>query len=166
MPASRLIAAALLALSAGCRAAAQQPAGVESAAAEAAPADSHERTSAAVAASSGATAPPATGGTCGGLRADSLALPVPGGTCDENACAAAGGVCTFGGFACPKVCARRTHDSGKPCQGSADCEAGCFGLGYVPAGTRAQGTCATSYVNRGCKNPVENGLARGTMCAE
>jgi hypothetical protein len=148
---SLLIAAALLALSSGCRAAAQEPAGAGSATA--------------VAASAEASAPAAPAGACN-VGADSLALPASGGACDEKQCAAAGGACTFGGFACKQVCARRTRDGAKPCRDGNECEAGCFGPSYLRAGAPAAGTCASLYVNRGCKNAVEKGVARGTLCAE
>jgi hypothetical protein len=100
------------------------------------------------------------------LGPEVLALPPVSLKCDPVQCAAAGGLCAYGGFDCLNVCSRRTHDGNKNCADRAECESRCLAPVEVARGQRVVGKCSERIVESGCSNPVEKGVARGGVCAD
>jgi len=58
-------------------------------------------------------------------------------------------------------------DAGKTCRDKSDCSGRCLATGEVAAGAAAAGVCQRdASENFGCRQWIENGVARGTICID
>jgi hypothetical protein len=94
------------------------------------------------------------------------AAPAPERPADQAACKSAGGnwqpVCRMQ----KPACVMTFPDAQKACSGKADCMGACLVHGEAKAGEKAEGLCAANDDPCGCRQEVEGGIARGTLCAD
>lgn len=86
---------------------------------------------------------------------------------DAQACAAQGGsVQPLGRRGLPQ-CVVPYADAGKACRDDADCSGRCLASGEVVAGQAATGTCQRDVrENFGCRQWIEQGVAKPTICID
>jgi hypothetical protein len=84
-----------------------------------------------------------------------------------HACAAAGGTWRAVGMLRQELCDLPTHDAGKPCTGSSECESVCVAPAGADLTKPVTGACYRSFVLVGtCLARVENGRVESAQCAD
>ena len=82
-------------------------------------------------------------------------------------CRAAGGTLQPLGRLQRVQCVIPYADAGKACSSKRDCSGQCLATGEVEAGVVATGTCQRDVSqNFGCRQRIEDGKARGTICVD
>jgi hypothetical protein len=64
------------------------------------------------------------------------------------------------------TCVYPSHDAGKACRGSKDCEGRCDAPEGATRGQAVAGTCSASVGRAGCANVVVDGKASGKVCSD
>jgi hypothetical protein len=83
------------------------------------------------------------------------------------ACAAAGGTWRTVGMLRQEICDMPTHDAGKPCTSSSECESICVAPADADLTKPVTGTCYRSFVLLGtCLSRVEQGRVDSAQCAD
>jgi putative hemolysin len=86
---------------------------------------------------------------------------------DAQACAAQGGTLQPLGRRGLPQCVVTYADAGKVCRDDAECTGRCLATGEIVAGQAASGTCQRDVrENFGCRQWIEQGVARPTICID
>jgi len=64
------------------------------------------------------------------------------------------------------TCVYPSHDVGKACRDSKDCEWRCDAPEAASQGQAVTGTCSAQVGRAGCANVVTNGIASGIICSD
>ncbi len=95
--------------------------------------------------------------------------PAAADNADAARCAAAGGELKPLGRLQRVQCVAPYTDAGKACSAKSECTGQCLAQGETElvAGSKARGVCQTDVSqNFGCRQRIDNGVARGTICVD
>jgi hypothetical protein len=107
---------------------------------------------------------------CSGTRhgsAKTVSAQAVDGAPDAQACAAQDGTLQPLGRRGLPQCVVTYADAGKVCRDDAECTGRCLATGEILAGQAATGTCQRDVrENFGCRQWIEQGVARPTICID